>query len=79
MSIALRFKIGGTLISLVCVILAGLFIWGIVSGDPWREWAIIIPVIIFVALALGIVFTVGRLMATTEVEKNPSPPDTQKQ
>jgi len=76
MSITMKFKIGGMLISLTCFILAGLFITGIVAGDPWREWAIIVPVIIFVAAALGIGFTVGRLMATTDAEKNPTSPKT---
>ncbi len=72
MTITTKFKIGGTLICLCCLILAGLFIWGIVIKS---YWAIAVPMIIVVIAALGIGFTVGRLMSTTEVEGNPQPPD----
>jgi hypothetical protein len=61
-----RFKVGGTLICLGCIVLAGLFIWGLVLGEPWRFWAIAAPVIIAFLGALGIGFSIGRLMATTE-------------
>ncbi len=71
MSITTKFRVGGTLISLICVIFAGLFVWGIVAGDPWRFWAIAIPVIVGFAAALGIGFSIGRLMASTRVEGNP--------
>lgn len=61
-----RFKVGGTLICLGCVVLAGLFIWGLVAGEPWRFWAIAAPVIVAFLGALGIGFSIGHLMATTE-------------
>jgi hypothetical protein len=38
-----RFKVGGALICLGCIVLAGLFIWGLVAGEPWRFWAIAAP------------------------------------
>jgi hypothetical protein len=71
MSITTKFKIGGTLISLTCVVLAGLFVWGIVAGEPYRFWAIAVPVIVGFSAALGIGFSIGRLMASTKVEGNP--------
>lgn len=74
MSITTKFRVGGTLISLTCVILAGLFVWGIAAGDPWRFWAIAVPVIVGFAAALGIGFSIGRLMASTKVEGNPGDP-----
>ena len=61
-----RFKVGGALICLGCIVLAGLFIWGLVAGEPWRFWAIAAPVIVAFLGALGIGFSIGRLMATTE-------------
>ena len=71
MSVTTKFKIGGMLISVSCLILAGLFIWGIVAGDPWRFWAIAVPVIVGFAAMLGIGFSIGRLMASTEIEESP--------
>ena len=68
-----RFKVGGALICVGCVVLAGLFIWGLVAGEPWRFWAIAAPVIVAFLGALGIGFSIGRLMATTEeAPKTPS-------
>ncbi len=61
-----RFQIGGMLICSGCVILAGLFIWGLVAGEPWRFWAIAAPVIVAFLGALGIGFSIGRLMSSTE-------------
>lgn len=61
-----RFQIGGMLICLGCIILAGLFIWGLVAGEPWRFWAIAAPVIVAFLGALGIGFSIGRLMSSTE-------------
>jgi hypothetical protein len=61
-----RFKVGGALICVGCVVLAGVFIWGLVAGEPWRFWAIAAPVIVAFLGALGIGFSIGRLMATTE-------------
>ena len=72
MSITTKFKIGGTLISLTCVVLAGLFVSGIVAGEPYRFWAIAVPVIVGFSAALGIGFSIGRLMASTKVEGNPA-------
>ncbi len=62
-----KFRIAGTIISLVCLILAGLFIWGLVAGEPWRFWAIAVPVIVGVSAILGIGFSLGRLMASTKI------------
>jgi hypothetical protein len=61
-----RFQIGGMLICLGCIIIAGLFIWGLVAGEPWRFWAIAVPVIVAFLGALGIGFSIGRLMSSTE-------------
>jgi hypothetical protein len=61
-----RFKVGGALICLGCIVLAGLFIWGLVAGEPWRFWAIAAPVIVAFLGALGIGFSIGRLMSSTE-------------
>ena len=71
MSVTTKFRIGGALISLICLILAGLFIWGLAAGEPWRFWAIAVPVIVGFSAALGIGFSIGRLMSSTEVEQNP--------
>jgi hypothetical protein len=71
MSVTTKFKIGGALISITCLILAGLFVWGIVVGEPYRFWAIAVPVIIGFSAAMGIGFSIGRLMASTKVEGNP--------
>ena len=62
-----KFQIAGTIISAVCLILAGLFIWGLVAGDPWRFWAIAVPVIVGFSAILGIGFSIGRLMASTKI------------
>jgi len=71
MSVTTKFKVAGWLISLSCIVLAGLFIWGLAAGEPWRLWAIAAPVIIGFSVALGIGFSIGRLMASTEVEEAP--------
>lgn len=63
-----RFQIGGMLICSGCIVLAGLFIWGLVAGEPWRFWAIAAPVIVIFLGALGIGFSIGRLMSSTAVE-----------
>jgi hypothetical protein len=68
-----RFKVGGTLICFGCIVLAGLFIWGLVAGEPWRFWAIAAPVIVAFLGALGIGFSIGRLMATTEKAPSTQP------
>lgn len=69
MSVTTKFRIGGALISLTCLVLAALFIWGLIAGDPWRFWAIAVPVIVGFSAALGIGFSIGRLMASTQVEE----------
>lgn len=63
-----RFQIGGMLICMGCIVLAGLFIWGLVAGEPWRFWAIAAPVIVAFLGTLGIGFSIGRLMSSTESE-----------
>jgi len=60
-----RFQIGGMLICLGCIVVAGLFIWGLVE-EEWRFWAIAAPVIVIFLGALGIGFSIGRLMSSTE-------------
>ncbi len=67
-----RFRIGGTLICLGCIVLAGLFIWGLVE-EKWRFWAIAAPVIVIFLGALGIGFSIGRLMSTTEQAPSTKP------
>ena len=67
-----NFRIGGTLICAVCLVLAGLFIWGLIAGGEWRFWAIAAPVIIGFSAALGIGFSIGRLMASTQVNETPA-------
>lgn len=66
-----KFQIAGTIISAACLILAGLFIWGLVAGEPWRFWAIAAPVIIGFSAVLGIGFSIGRLMASTKIADSP--------
>jgi hypothetical protein len=71
-----KFRIGGALISTLSLVLAALFIWGLVAGEPWRFWAIAVPVIVGFSAALGIAFSIGRLMATTQTQEGPnSPPE----
>ncbi len=60
-------RIGGTIISAICLILVGLFIWGLVAGEPWRFWAIAAPVIVGFLAVMGIGFSIGRLMASTKI------------
>jgi hypothetical protein len=60
-----RFKVGGALICLGCIVIAGLFIWGL-TEEEWRFWAIAAPVIVAFLGALGIGFSIGRLMSNTE-------------
>jgi len=62
-----KFRIAGTIISTICLIFAGLFIWGLVAGEPWRFWAIAAPVIVGFSAVLGIGFSIGRLMASTKI------------
>ncbi|TET73836.1 MAG: hypothetical protein E3J42_06410 [Dehalococcoidia bacterium] len=64
-----KFRIGGAIISVGCLVVAGLFIWGLVAGEPWRFWAIAAPVIVGFSAALGIGFSIGRLMASTRIEE----------
>ena len=69
-----KFRVVGALISFICLVLAGLFIWGLVAGDDWRFWAIAAPVIVGFSAVLGIGFSIGRLMSSTkfsEPTKNP--------
>jgi p-aminobenzoyl-glutamate transporter AbgT len=61
-----RFQIGGTLICIGCIVLAGFFVACLVMGGAWRFWAIAAPVIVIFLGALGIGFSIGRLMSTTE-------------
>jgi len=61
------FKVGGTIISFICLVIAGLFIWGLAAGEPWRFWAIAAPVIIGFLAVLGVGFSIGRLMASTKI------------
>jgi len=69
-----KFQIGGAVISFICLVLAGLFIWGLVAGDDWRFWAIAAPVIVGFSAVLGIGFSIGRLMASTQTGKSPESP-----
>ena len=66
-----KFRVGGTIISLFCLVLAGLFIWGLVAGEPWRFWAIASPVIVGFSVVLGIGVSIGRLMASTKIAAAP--------
>lgn len=69
-----KFQIAGAVISFICLVLAGLFIWGLVAGDEWRIWAIAAPVIVGFSAVLGIGFSIGRLMASTQASKPPESP-----
>ena len=66
-----KFRIAGTIISLVCLVLAGLSVWGLVAGGEARFWAIAGPVIIGFSAVLGIGFSIGRLMASTKIADSP--------
>ena len=69
----IKFRIAGILICLSCLVLGGLFIWGLTAGEPWRFWTIAAPVIVGFIIILGIGFSIGRLMASTEVDEKPKP------
>jgi hypothetical protein len=69
-----KFQICGAVISFICLVLAGLFIWGLVVGGDWRFWAIAAPVIVGFSAVLGIGFSIGRLMASTQVGESPKSP-----
>lgn len=69
-----KFQIAGAVISFICLVLAGLFIWGLVAGDEWRIWAIAAPVIVGFSAVLGIGFSIGRLMASTQISESPENP-----
>lgn len=66
-------KVSGFLLCLVALVAAVLFVWGIVLGDPWRFWAIAIPVIVGFIATLLLVFWIGWTIMTTE-EAPPSAP-----
>ena len=73
-----KFRVVGALISFICLVLAGLFIWGLVAGDEWRFWAIAAPVIVGFSAVLGIGFSIGRLMSSTKISDSPeNPPEQQ--
>jgi len=63
-----KFRIWGTLICIASLVLAVLFTWGLVEGEPYRFWAIAAPVILITSVALGLAFSVGRLMASTKMD-----------
>lgn len=69
-----KFQIAGAIISFICLVLAGLFIWGLVAGDEWRIWAIAAPVIVGFSAVMGIGFSIGRLMASTQISESPESP-----
>ena len=69
-----KFQIGGAVISFICLVLAGLFIWGLVAGGDGRFWAIAAPVIVGFSAVLGIGFSIGRLMASTQISESPESP-----
>jgi heme A synthase len=73
-----NFRVVGALISFICLVLAGLFIWGLVAGDEWRFWAIAAPVIVGFSAVLGIGFSIGRLMSSTKISDSPENPPEQK-
>ena len=60
-----RSRIGGVLICLGTVTLAGLFIWGIVIGS---YWAVAVPVIVLFLGILALAFWIGWTIATTATE-----------
>lgn len=63
-------KFGGGLISLASVVVAALFVWGIIAQ---YYWAIAIPVLIGFLGVLALTFWIGWTIAVTEAEP-PSPP-----
>jgi hypothetical protein len=69
-----KFQIAGAVISFICLVLAGLFISGLVAGGDWRFWAIAAPVIVGFSAVLGIGFSIGRLMASTQISESPKSP-----
>ena len=66
-----KFRIVGNIISLGCLVVAALFIYGLVAGGDARFWAIAGPVIIAFSAILGIGFSIGRLMASTKIADAP--------
>ena len=57
-------RVGGMLICLVTVVVAALFLWGIVAGPPWSFWAVAVPVILGFLAVLALVFWIGWTMAS---------------
>ena len=66
-----KFRVGGTIICLISLVLAALFVWALIAGGSYRFWAIAIPVIIGTSAVLGIGFSIGRLMAFTKIDESP--------
>jgi hypothetical protein len=60
----------GGLICVGAVIVAAVFLFGLLAG-AW--WAVAIPVGILLAFVLGLTFWVGWTIATVEVEPEPDP------
>ena len=69
-----KFRVGGMFICLLSLILAALFIWGISIGEPWRFWAVAVPVIVGFLGALALGFWIGWVMAATEAKAPTSQP-----
>ena len=58
-------RIHGALICAGTVVLAVVFLWGLLDG---QYWAVAIPVAIVVFFALGLSFWIGYTIATIRVE-----------
>ncbi len=61
----------GGLICVGVVILAALFLIGLLQQS---YWALAIPIAVLVSFVLGLTFWVGYTIATIQVEPDPQPP-----
>lgn len=63
-------RIGGVVICLLVLVVAGLFIWGLTLPD-WRFWTVAVPVAVGFLGVLALGFWIGWTMASTKVELPP--------
>ena len=65
----MRTRLWGFLLCFVSVIFLALFVLGLVAGSPWSFWALAVPVIIGLLIALGLIFWIGFNMMLAKHEE----------
>lgn len=61
-------RLSGVILCGLSLALVGLFLWGIIIGEPWSYWAIAVPVILALVGLAALAFWVGWTMATAKAE-----------